>query len=176
MEPFTIFGLATAAIILLGGNGALRKLIPPEMKIPEDRLDNVDIIEREFKAAGYSTSLSAAAVVNAYAESKLNAKASGDSGNSIGLFQLHSKGGGLGMSVEDRQDPVINTRRIIEIITEPKNGNFGKTLREMEAEGVTDIAELTAVFCRDIERPKFTTLEMTKRRELAKKLFPSLVP
>lgn len=176
MEPITIFGLATAAVILLsGGDTKLRKLLA--IKLPESRLKNVDIIEREFLAAGLSLPIAAAAVVNSKAESGLNASNdTGDGGHSVGLFQLNSPGGaGKGMTVAERKDPVKNTQRIIAVILGTwGSGNFGKALLKAQADGVTDVAELAAIFCRDIERPKHVVSDMAKRRKLAKQMFPSM--
>jgi len=87
--------------------------------------------------------------VNAYRESGLNHLAIGDGGNSIGLFQLHIRGGGAGMSKEERQNPRLNTQRIIK---EVKEGG-GKNLLSADKRG-TSIAELAVIFMRDIERPK----------------------
>ena len=41
------------------------------------------------------------------AESGGNPLASGDGGHSIGLFQLHDRGAGYGLSVTQRQDPLV---------------------------------------------------------------------
>lgn len=43
-------------------------------------------------------------------ESNLDPKAIGDSGNSVGLFQLNIKGAGAGLSVKQRQDALFNAR------------------------------------------------------------------
>ena len=67
---------------------------------------NAAIIEKEFLNAGHSATVTAAAIVNALAESGLNAKAAGDSGASIGLFQMNRVGGaGRGHSIQELEDP-----------------------------------------------------------------------
>jgi murein DD-endopeptidase MepM/ murein hydrolase activator NlpD len=50
------------------------------------------------------------ALATAYVESKFNPAAIGDSGHSVGLFQLHDQGEGYGMSVAQREDPATNAR------------------------------------------------------------------
>ncbi len=101
----------------------------------------VDVIMEEFGATELFW-LVPAAVVNAYAESRLDPKAAGDGGSSIGLFQLHKNGGGKGMTVAERENPVLNTRRII---------------REAIAAGMASTrghsnADLAALFAQKVER------------------------
>lgn len=86
------------------------------------------------------------AVCNAYAESRLNPEAEGDSGKSVGLFQLHESGAGKGMSVEARKNSQLNTRRIIEVCQGPD----GAALRA--ARGKSPNWELTRLFAHHIER------------------------
>jgi hypothetical protein len=104
----------------------------------------VGIITSEAVAAGFHW-LAIPAVVNAYAESRLNPLASGDGGHSIGLFQLHDAGAGAGMSLAARLDPAQNAARIfIEVA-----GGHGVPLRAMR--GQTN-AVLTRAFAEHIER------------------------
>jgi len=105
----------------------------------------VDVIGQEFAAAGLGW-LTVAAVANAYAESRLDPLAGGDSGESIGLFQLYSHGAGEGMSIEQRQDPRQNTRRIIEVV----QGGEGAPVRA--ARGLASNAELASLFAHHVER------------------------
>jgi len=126
------------------------------------------IIEREMANAGLSAPEIAAAIVNAFAESRLNPNAVGDGGHSIGLFQLnHPWGAGKDMSVSDRRDPVINTQTILkkEVLA-----RGGRKFRAAAANGAS-IAELAAIFSRDIERPKDKEGNMRKRANLARKMF-----
>jgi len=131
-SPVTLVQEAQA--VLLGS----RTLTP-------DQRAMVDLIAREFAAAGLGW-LAVAAVANAYRESALNPIASGDSGESIGLFQLYSHGAGEGMSVAEREDPAQNTRRIIEIV----QGGDGAPVRA--ARGLATNAELASLFAHHIER------------------------
>jgi hypothetical protein len=127
-----------------------------------------EIIEREFTAAGYDQKMVVAAILNAIAESGLNPKAAGDGGQSIGLFQLYAKGAGAGMSVADRQDPVKNTRRIIEEVR-----RYGKPLLDAIAAGKSS-ADITALFCIYIERPQDSKTKGAYRAATLPKYFPTL--
>jgi hypothetical protein len=124
------------------------------------------IIDREFAAAGWKSSVIQAAIVNAYAESGLNPRAIGDGGKSVGLFQLHEKGGGAGMSTAQRQDPTLNTRRIIE-----------ETARAWSfraiATSTDDVPTLAAAFSTYVERPADKSGEEARRRDLAARIFPT---
>lgn len=97
-----------------------------------------------------------AAIINAKHESGLNPEIAGDGGNSIGLFQLHSKGAGRNLTVEYRQDPINNINTIIdrEVFNIARPGvNFGgRNLIERALAGAS-VKELTQIFARDIERP-----------------------
>jgi hypothetical protein len=93
-----------------------------------------------------------AAIVNALAESNLKADAVGDGGESVGLFQLHSRGGGKGMTVEERKDPTRNTVRIAEeceAVLDPTKD--------------TDFATAVRLFCIHVERPANATQRAEER-------------
>ena len=142
-------------------------------KLSASQLANARIIEEEFKAAGLQNSIIAAAIVNAYAESGLRAGTGGDHGNSIGLFQLHAKCAGRGLSVEQRKNPRINTKTILqrEVLT-----RRGDRLRN-EARNGASVQKLAIIFSQDIERPgAWKTTSGTKRASgrlvgIAKKIF-----
>lgn len=129
-SPYT---LAVDALSLLTGS------IP----LTEAQLANVRIIADEFTRAGLGR-WQLAAVVNAYAESRLNERARfiSPTEDSVGLFQLNSAGAGAGMSVEDREDPRLNTRRIIE---EARRRGIASTFPRTEGDAV-------AWFAREVER------------------------
>lgn len=126
------------------------------------------IIEKEFRAAGFSDAVIAAAIVNAIAESNLNPNAVGDSGRSIGLFQLHEKGGGYGMSVADRKNPTLNTQRIIQ------EAKKAKGFMAVVNSGETRIPVLSAAFSTYVERPANKALAEAHRSALAVRYFPSV--
>lgn len=126
----------------------------------------VDIIEREFTAAGYSLPVTAAAVVNAYAESGLNPLAIGDSGNSVGLFQLNIRGAGAGMSVAQRQDATTNARTLL---ARERPALAQVTLL---AQSGASLGQLAAAFAKYVERPRYPDAEGVKRAAYALRLFP----
>lgn len=126
------------------------------------------VIETEFRAAGFSDAVIAAAIVNAIAESGLNPAAVGDGGRSIGLFQLHEKGGGYGMSVAERQNPTLNTRRIIQEVKKAKG-----FMAEVQG-GETSIPVLAVAFSTYVERPADKITAGTHRAALALRYFPSI--
>lgn len=123
-----------------------------------------------------SASLASAALTNAYAESRFDTLAAGDldaQGNpqAIGLFQLHSKGAGKGMTVADRTDPIRATERILaEAAARGFDGaapGIGQSLTEHllahdQAQAV-DLAALTARFTVEVERPANSGLRAAER-------------
>lgn len=136
-------------------------------KLSAAQRENARIIERVLSAKGVPAEIIAGAVINAMAESSLNPKAIGDGGNSVGLFQLHRKGGGKGMSVAERQDPVKNTERIHqEYVT------YGKPLRDAYSRGERSVGEFAKLWAVYIERPADKVGEGRKRSALALKWYP----
>jgi hypothetical protein len=151
----------------------------------------VDLIEREFKAAGYDRPITVAAVTNSYVESrkwdplehtwgpeyKRTGKKTEDS---AGLFQLNRMGGhGEGMPMgnqypvgpsskkgDSRYDPVLNIRRILEVMRRSTDFsiaqyNFGH-----------DAVKMAGEFCKIIEKPANKELKAKEREDLVAKLFP----
>jgi hypothetical protein len=132
----------------------------------------ISIIQSEFLNAGYPMSIAQAAVVNAKAESNLNPSAVGDGGKSIGLFQLHESGGGKGMSREQRMDPVLNTKRIIQEMRAVwnKSSDSIESLSDAVARGAS-VGELAGLFSYHVERPADRVGSISVRQRLARKLF-----
>lgn len=123
---------------------------------PAGRVRNAFTIVREFMRAGYPFGIALAAVTNAQHESGLSNHAMGDKNasgrhESVGLFQLRwsddDRGAGVGMSDKARQNPVKNTRRIIQ-----ETRDYGGALVAAYNEGAT-LGDLAIIFGRDIERP-----------------------
>ena len=141
-----------------------------DLNLSDNQRDNALIIAQAFEEAGLPDTATAAALVNAYAESELNHLAEGDSGHSIGLFQLSDWGAGHGMTVQERKDPYINVQTILkrEVLA-----GMGRNFRRRASEGAR-VAELAAIFSRDIERPKDREGAANKRSALAHKMFPTL--
>lgn len=133
--------------------------------LSEAQKDTASLIEEDFDSLQIPKNITAAAIVNAVAESKLKPELIGDHGASVGIFQLNKNGLGRKMSVEHRQDPHINTMVVgIQVL---KNERL---LRNEEA-GAT-IPELTAIFTEEIMRPKNTEVKKEVRRSMAEKIFP----
>lgn len=165
-----ILAAAGAYLLLTQGQTTdiLRLVAPKYRSERNDRM--MQIIATEFAKAGLPTNAIAAAITNAKAESGLNPLASGDGGHSIGLFQLNDWGAGQGLTVEFRQDPVNNARTILqrEVLT-----GRGATFRRRAKEGAS-VAELAAIFARDIERPADKAGAMAARGRLAARMWPTL--
>ena len=135
------------------------------------RVKNANLIVTQFMKKGYPLGIALAAVVNARHESDLSNYAAGDSGRSIGLFQLYDSGAGAGMTIEERQDPKTNTLRINEETDVYGNKTYSDgriNLMDAYNQGAS-VATLSLIFGRDIERPKNAG---AGRDGTARKLFP----
>ena len=161
-----LFLRARSASASTGAAGGVVKRI--SIALDAEQRQNATLIETKFRAAGLPDNLIAAAIVNAYAESKLHATAVGDSGRSVGLFQLNDNGAGSGLTTEYRLDPSNN---IDTILTRELFAKFGETLRGRAAMSAT-VYELAQIFSRDIERPGDTAGCMAARAALSLKMFP----
>lgn len=132
---------------------------------------NARNIESVLHDASISDTTIAAAIVNAYAESGLNTSAVGDSGNSIGLFQLNMpKGAGRGHSAQELKDPRKNT----EIILSVERSAISKI--EDAVRAGAGLTQVTALWTKLVERPKYVTADMAKRQAMALRLYPLGVP
>lgn len=119
-------------------------------------------VERRMREHGFSDELITAALVNAYAESRLNVQAVGQAGER-GIFQLHPSGLGHGMSTNEMQDIRTSVDRIAKAIR--KN----KKIMKLEASQAS-IADHTAAFCIEIERPAKKHEKAKHRVRLMKKI------
>jgi len=123
------------------------------------------IIENELKEMEIPDNIIAASIVNAVAESNLNPNAVGDSGDSIGAFQLNINGLGSKLTVDERKNLYITANVIgIQILKNDK-------LFELEENEAT-IAELTATFTQYIMNPSNIKENKIYRIKLAKQIFP----
>lgn len=123
------------------------------------------VIEKNFNNLQIPKNITAAAIVNAFAESRLKPKVIGDNGNSVGLFQLNKYGLGNKMTVQHRQDANINSTVVgVQILKNQK-------LLDKEKKGAT-IPELVSIFVEDIMRPKEIEAQKEHRAKIAKKIFP----
>lgn len=148
--------------------------------VPEEvAMENIAILDQMMKDEGYSVEARAAAATNAYAESGFNNHASGDSGKSIGLFQLHQNGGGSGMTKEQRSDVVTNVTRMLDSIAGrpvPKRPDkIAAKFKKVVTSGQNDLSKLTFAFCRYFERPRYGDKDANARAATARAMFPGLV-
>lgn len=127
------------------GVADLAAMLTGTIRLSEAQRAMVELISDQFNQGGFGW-LGPAAVANAYAESRLDPMAAGDNGASIGLFQLHERGAGAGLTVEQRQNPVVNCARILEVVRGPQ----GTAVRA--ARGTATNAELASLFAHYIER------------------------
>lgn len=100
------------------------------------------IVASEFARAGLAW-CTYAALANAWAESRLDPDAIGDNGHAVGLFQLNDaapSAAGYGIPLETRLDPVMNTRRIIEVVK--ASGLLGYRGRTTHADLASRFGEL----------------------------------
>ena len=126
------------------------------------------IIEEEFSEMGISPSVTAAAIVNAIAESGLDPEAIGDKGKAVGAFQLHKDGLGNKLSIDDRMNVYTSSNIVgIQIL---KNNRLNVLDDKNE-----NISILTQVIAEDIMRPDNIEAQKTKRSRLSKKIFPERI-
>lgn len=125
------------------------------------------VVVREARAAGLSDAEVAAMLVNARAESNLDPMAKGDGGASIGLFQLNTHGAGAGYSANQRMDPQLNTRIMLEREVLHDNGRSFRRMADLGA----SVAVLAGIFAYDLERPRDREGEKQRREQLAVDLF-----
>ncbi len=137
--------------------GTLRDMLLPsgidllkEYRIGLDSAKNViDVIEHVFRNEGLSRNAAAAAVVNAFVESRLDpSKEQVGGGGGVGLFQITGTGPGKGTTAQ-RKDPIFNATYIAR--DELAKGAFGYAFRQADTSGA-DVPTLTKIFARDIER------------------------
>lgn len=143
---------------------------------PEQRV-NAQLILDKFAAAGLTSGIALAALVNAYAESLLDPLVCNDrtpwgadrgfgpipgGEDSCGLFQLYNSPGasGDGMSVADRQNPHKNIARVISLLQGPKGINI-------RASQDKTLADLIYLFTTDIENPEYGPTRGNERIEKA---------
>jgi len=128
-----------------------------------------------------------AAIMNAIYESQLDWTVKGDGGNSVGLFQLNSGGAGAGMSVAERQDPITNTRRILEELrhriagtkpswstkAHPKSSVFANLLARQEGNNPPSVGEWASAWATEVERPRDPAQRATERKASADQIWPA---
>lgn len=145
--------------------------------LSRSQLQMAALIEAAFLAEGFSRACTAAAIVNAFAESRLDplAELKTIREDSAGLFMLNRMGGlGAGMPVgarypagDSRKDPELNIARVISYIK-----NTSSVRSALSAAGA-DKAKIMQVWVYQIERPADKEKEYRKRLEYQQQLFPT---
>lgn len=146
---------------------------PDGFPFSRQQREMASLILDRFERAGLSTAAGIAAVVNAYAESRLDPKAWGDRtdpegiGCSGGLFQLNRCAGlGIGMSRADIVDPIRNIDRILEVT---------KKSRVFRAAPQDDAHAMAQAITVDVLRPSNKTEKGRVRAAFIDKMWPGLV-
>jgi len=120
------------------------------------------LIHNKFTAAGFTEEQATAAVVNSFAESRLNPKAESPKTNkeaSYGLFQMNTKGGlGAGHDPDKLKDPNYN----VDLMIQAAKGKAGEKFRS-----ATTVEAAITAFTKDLERPANADAEAVKRVALA---------
>lgn len=128
------------------------------------------LIEAQFTAAGWPAAVAAGAIVNAWAESRLNPEAV--NGNQVGLFQVdHVQGAGVGHTAEQLRVPATNIAVILGVLRR----HAGDQIRQGVAAGEQRPAWFAHRFCVDVERPKDKEKVGLYREGLTYSVFPGLV-
>lgn len=119
-------------------------------------------IESRLRKHKISDGIIMGAIVNAYAESRLNPLAVGP-GNTHGVFQLLPSGLGHDMTIGQMHDVNASADRIAMAV---------KKNRKMMIAGrsESDLENITRVFCIEIERPKDESSRASERAALFRKL------
>jgi hypothetical protein len=141
--------------------------VAPSLDLTSQQREMADLIQSEFRAAGFSAGVGLAAVANAYAESRLNPlAASPPPEDSVGLFQLNVRGVGSGMSREEREDPTTNTRKMVDYAK--RESRFMGVANDPDA----TLHDLTRAFTVYLERPADAERKGEERAALAARMFP----
>ncbi len=145
-------GLAAvgAGVVVLSGGAPMvlneNPLVPPFPGVRGyTREQNAAYIRSVFSAFGIPKVGQDAAIANAIAESNLNNMVAGDSGSSVGLFQINALGRKF---AADRRDPVYNALWMVtnEVI-KPAGAKY------LAAVAAGDVRLAAQRFAVDIERP-----------------------
>jgi len=153
-------------------------------EVTDDMRSVVDMIELQFKRAGFGRSMAVAAVVNSWVESRWDPgatfygpkykKTGKKTEDSVGLFMLNSMGGlGTGMPKgpeypygDSRFSPVMNINRVIQAVKDTTRMSIAYYLYWY------DPVSLTAEFARHIEKPKDIDKAVKERSEAVARVFP----
>jgi hypothetical protein len=148
----------------LGVPPAFKRAFPisDTLNLQHDQRMVAQQIESRLRKHRISEGIIMGAIINAYAESRLNPLAVGP-GNTRGVFQLLPGGLGHDMTIGQMHDVNASADRIAMAI---------KKNRKMMLVGKsdTDLENITRAFCIEIERPKNESLRANERAALFRKL------
>lgn len=135
-------------------------------RIARGRSDMARLIATAFAQSRFGFPQQVAAIANAIRESNLNPGAVGDSGVSIGLFQLNTRAGmGVGHEIDKLKDPNENISIVIAAARAvPKFVN------------ASNVADAVDAFVRSIEIPAHMQDEIVARTAIAKDLITPSAP
>ena len=119
-------------------------------------------IESRLRKHRISEGIIMGAIINAYAESRLNPRAVGP-GNTRGVFQLLPSGLGHDMTIDQMHNVNASVDRVVVAIKKSK-----KMMRAGQSE--VDLENIVKVFCAEIERPKDKQLRAMERAALFRTL------
>lgn len=119
-------------------------------------------IESRLRKHRISEGIIMGAIINAYAESRLNPRAVGP-GNTRGVFQLLPSGLGHDMTIDQMHNVNASVDRVVVAIKKSK-----KMMKAGQSE--VDLENIVKVFCAEIERPKDKQLRAMERAALFRKL------
>jgi hypothetical protein len=122
-----------------------RLTVVDTLNLNVDQRDVAKRIEKRLRDHRLSDGIIIGAIVNAYAESRLNPLAVGD-GQTRGVFQLLPSGLGHGMSPQEMHSVEIASDRIAAAVKKSKK------LMAADRAG-SDTETITMLFCTEIERP-----------------------
>lgn len=170
MNSFRNKAFATFCACILLWPSETMSLEPPKnsfhvsdsMDLTDPQRQVAQQIEKEMRDYDFSDELIAGAIINAYAESKLDPMAIG-SEMERGVFQLHPSGLGKGMSPDEMHDVRHSVDRIARAIKRNR-----KMLR-LQVQNAS-IEEQVKSFCIEIERPSNSYEKALGRVRLMKKI------
>ena len=151
----------------LGVPPAFKRAFPisDTLNLQHDQRMIAQQIESRLRKHRISDGIIMGAIINAYAESRLNPRAIGP-GNTHGIFQLLPSGLGHGMTIDQMHNVNASVDRVAAAIK--KNSKM-----MIAGQSETDLENITKVFCTEIERPKNKALRASERvailRALTKK-------
>lgn len=146
----------------------LAPLLTPDLNAAQTKM--ALLIERLFGEAGFPPAVAAGAIVNAWAESRLNPAAV--NGTQLGLFQIdHVHGAGTDHTPEQLLSPETNIRVMVRSLKRWP----GDRVRQAMADGEDNPARYAYLICVDVERPSNAEKKGLYREGLTYTLFPALV-